>query len=423
VLLIVVDTLRADRLGIHGSELGLTPRVDALAAESRRFERAYAHAPWTLPSFASLFTSLYPPQHGAGGRVPDFRGLREPIRTVAECFRDAGYATAAVVNVDFLTEKFGTMQGFAHVDFEVHPNNVETRVAEKTTDAALAWLRQPRAGPFFLLVHYFDPHLVYAPPASYRAKFAAPQDREDASWVFGTRQQIVQYRQGMIRFDEPTIRRAEQLYNGEVAYTDHEVGRLLDAVGTMQLSDSTIVVFTSDHGEEFFDHGGFEHGHTLYEELVHVPLMIRYPGKVAAGSESDLVGLVDVAPTLCALAGVEGDPAFVGRDLLGSTESEQADERPIILQGNFWGPPHRGWIQGGHKLIVEPERRKLFDLRADPGEQRELSASEPELLRKTLEDMQLAFKAMAAHLPRESAPVELSEEERERLRVLGYLEP
>ncbi|MBU0637346.1 MAG: sulfatase [Planctomycetes bacterium] len=423
VLVIVVDTLRADKLGCHGNVLGLTPNIDTLAAQSVRFERAYSHAPWTLPAFASLFSSLHPPQHGAGGQLPDFRQLPDSVRTIAECFHDAGFATAAVINVDFLCENFGMTQGFADVDFKAFPNNVNVRSATDTTAAAVAWLQERNRRPFFLLVHYFDPHLVYAPPAEYRRKYAAPQDREDSSWVFGTRRQIAEYRMGRVRFDEATIRRAEQLYDGEVAYTDHEVGRLLAALRAQNLADKTVTVFTADHGEEFMDHGGFEHGHTLFQELVHVPLLIRFPQRLRPQTIAAAVGHIDVAPTLCALTGVTADPAFVGHSLLPLMEGSVADRRPLAFEGNFWGPPFRGWLQGGYKLIAGPQGVQLFNLVSDPGEQHDLSGERAEQIRKMQEDMQLAFKAMEAKSHADGSAVQLSPAERQRLESLGYMLP
>ena len=423
VLLIVVDTLRADRLGCHGGDLGATPRIDALAAEGVRFERAFAHAPWTLPSFASLYTSQTPPEHGAGGRLLSFRLLWDGARTVAECFRDAGYATAAVVNVDYLGESFGMTQGFEHVDFEAYDNNLQVRDAARTTDAAIKWLGQPRERPFFLLVHYFDPHLVYAPPAEYRRRFAAAQDREDTGWVFGRNTQMVAYRQGQVQFEAATIRRAEKLYNGEGAYSDHEVGRLLDRLDDLKLTEATITVFTADHGEEFLDHGGFEHGHTLYNELVHVPLVLRYPGRVEPRVVSEMVGLMDVAPTICELAGVEPEPTFRGRSLVGLlTAGGPWEPRPIVLEGNFWGRPFQAWIQDGYKLVRGPGGARLFDLRRDFGETRNCAGAVPDRVMNMLTEMAETFEALAASGRATRSRVELPDDVVKRLESLGYVD-
>ncbi|MBP7745192.1 MAG: sulfatase [Phycisphaerae bacterium] len=421
VLLIVADTLRADRLGSHGSALGATPQLDAFATESTRFARAYAHAPWTLPAFASLFTSLSPPQHGAGGRLGEFRGLRPDVRTVAEVFHDAGYATAEITNIDFLAERFGMTQGFKHVDF-VPTDNVEGRRATQTTDAALRWLRSARTQPFFLFVHYFDPHLTYDPPADFRQRFAAPEDHGDTRWLFGTVPQMIAYRQGKLSIDAPTIRRAERLYNGEVAFTDAEVGRLIAALREMQLADSTIIVFTADHGEEFLDHGGFEHGHTLYEELVHVPLLIRYPGHLTPGVAASVVRHIDVAPTLCALAGIQPDPMFAGQNLLDVVGIDPPLDRPVLFEGNFWGPPYRGWLHDGYKLIIDPDQNvALFSIGEDPGETSDLSGTAADRLRTAQADLDLALKELHGPSGADAAPLQLTPEETRRLRSLGYL--
>jgi choline-sulfatase len=420
ILLIVVDTLRADRLGCYGSGLGATPHMDALAKEGVLFRQAYAHASWTLPSFASLLTSQTPPGHGAGGRLPRLRVLPAAVRTLAECLSDAAYATACVVNVDFLGDKFGVTQGFQKVDFEAHSNNFDMRAAGPTTDQALAWLRARPDRPFFLMVHYFDPHLLYNPPPKYRARFADPRDRVDTTWVFGTRADILAIRTGAA-VPEATIRRAEKLYNGEVAYTDDQIGRLLDAIDRMGLRKNTIVVLTADHGEEFLDHGGFEHGHTLYNELVHVPLVIRYPSRLDPETRSEPVGLIDVAPTLCLLAGVPADQQFAGGSLLRPTTA--AGHRPILMEGDFWGPMMRSWLEGEYKLIAGANGNELYNLRKDPGEKDNLITQEPERADRMLRDLDLACKeASSRRLPGDKGP-QLSPEEVERLRSLGYIAP
>lgn len=427
ILLVVIDTLRADKLGSYGSTLGLTPNLDALARQSTRFERAFAHAPWTLPSFASLFTATPPTVHGAGGEMQRFKKLRDSARTAAECFKAAGYATGAVVNVDFLTKPFGMDQGYAvgDYDFFAPKDNQDMRRATATTDAALGWLKAHAGEQFFCFVHYFDPHLIYDPPPEFRKRFAAPEDREEGGWVYGSREDVIHLRKGEGTLDPAVIRRAERLYNGEVAYTDAEVARLLAGLAELKLDSSTIVLFTVDHGEEFLDHGGFEHGHTLYDELLHVPLMIRWPGRVPVTTVSTTVGQVDVIPTLCELAGVAPDPAFLGRSLMPLIKEAETVDRPVLSHGNFWGPPKFGWRHGGYQLIQRPDGLELFHVDQDPGQTRNLAGAQPETARGLLEDMQLALKAAAARsgtTPASGGPVPvLSAEEVSRLRALGYL--
>jgi arylsulfatase A-like enzyme len=423
VLLILMDTVRADKLGCYGNTLGATPRIDRLVEEGVLFERAYSHSPWTLPSCASILTSMYPPQHGAGGQEGGFLKLNNSVRTLSECFQDAGFTTGAVVNVDFLTDRFGMTQGFDDVDQEIYSSNVKMRPAIRTTNAAINWIKKYRDQRFFLMVHYFDPHLVYAPPLEYRQRFAMPEDRYQTSWVFGSRPQIAGYRHGQIQFDDASIKRAEHLYNGEIAYTDNQIGRLLDKLEEMGLAKSTVVVLTVDHGEEFLDHGGFEHGHTLYDELVRVPLIFRVGEEIEPGQRiSSVVGHVDLAPTLCEMVGIEPAPTFVGKSLVPHMTGENIEDHSIIFEGNFWGEPIRGWLQGDYKLI-QPygEDPMLFNIADDPLEKHDLREADPRKIEQMSEDMELAYKHIREKRRGKGSIVELTPEETERLRSLGYI--
>jgi arylsulfatase A-like enzyme len=418
VLLIAVDTLRADRLGCQGNPRGLTPNLDRLAASGVRFADASSHAPWTLPSFASLFTSRYPPEHGAGGALPDFRGLAADQPTLAERFRDAGFDTAAITNVDFLGPTFGVCRGFTELDAVSHPNNEELRRAGATTDAALAWLGARRERPWFLFVHYFDAHAVYDPPAEYRARFARPEDRE-SSWHFGSRSEFLLHRQGKLALDPTTIGRAEALYDGEVAYVDAEIGRLLERSGALDPARRTIVVVTSDHGEEFLDHGSWEHGHSVYQELLRVPLILAEPGRVAPATVQTPVRLIDVAPTLCDLANVAPAPSFRGQSLRDRIEGRPPERLfHSLAEGAFLGPPRRAWRAGDEVVIVSEDRGlELYDLRADPRQTRDRSRVDFSRANALALDLQLAEKALSRST---GAAIELTDEERERLAGLGY---
>lgn len=424
VLLIVVDTLRADRLGCYGNDSGMTPRMDALAAEGVLFQRAYSHAPWTLASFASLLTSTYPVQHKAGGWVGEFLKLSDDAFTVGECFQAAGSRTASIVNVDFLTEHFGMHKGFDTVDHDVGFNNHLTRTASHTTDCALRWLDGHGKEPFFMMVQYFDPHLVYEPPVEFRSRFALDGDKQTEDVIFGEVKDIIAFRQGRLTLGAQKIKRLEGLHNGEVAFTDRELGRLLEGLAQRGLDKNTIVVLTSDHGEEFHDHGGFEHGHTLYDELLHVPLIVRWPGRVPAGVEvNSTVRLIDVAPTVCGLAGVEGGDDFRGFDLSplwrpGATPSD----RPVFAEGYFWSPEERFTrIADGKKTIVYPASRKVevFDLEKDPHEKVDLAPGDQALAGRLMRDLSLWRTKMEIDAGA-AEPAHLTDEMRERMTKLGY---
>jgi arylsulfatase A-like enzyme len=429
VLVIAIDTLRADKLGCYGGTRGLTPNIDRIASQGARFEHAFSHAPWTLPAFASLFSSLLPPEHGAGGSLTDdFRALPESVETIAERLDSEGYSTAAIVNVDFLSKTFGLMQGFRHVDDKFSDNNRDMRNAGDTTSAALRWLDSRPKKPFFLFVHYFDPHAEYAPPQPFRRQFAKPQDAETDGFTFGTREQIVAYRRGEIQFRPLDLERAEALYDGEVAYTDAEVGVLLAGLGERGLDASTLVVLTADHGEEFLDHGGYEHGHALYDELIAVPLIVRHTARIAPGTIALPVGLMDVAPTLCTLLGIEPSPRFRGRDLSPLLRGATLEPSTLVAYGNFWGQPLGSLRAGDFKLIHTPpragssDRLELYRWSQDADEKHDLSAVEQQTTRdlKLALDTELARSKRVRPDPAPNAPV--SEEELERLRGLGYIQ-
>lgn len=434
VVLIVVDTLRADRLGVHGNPRGLTPHLDRLASEGVHFANAQAHAPWTLPSVASLLTSLHPVQHGAGGSLdlrgleqggsatPRFRALSPDVETLPERFRANGYRTAAVVNVDFLGSGFGLARGFDTLDEEWYGTNDRVRPATQTTDAALRWIDRGGRGPFFLLVHYFDPHAVYDPPPEFRRRFAAPQDRESSSFVFGTREHMLLLRSGRLVLDPALIERAARLYDGEVAYVDAQIGRLLAELERRGHLADSIVVVTSDHGEEFLDHGGFEHGHTLYQELTHVPLILSAPGRLAPARIGARVGLIDVGPTLCELTGVAPPATAAGRSLVPwARGASQAQSEPILAHGNFWGPALESLIAGPHKLILPADPSadpELFDLDQDARETADLAPTRRDLVTHLAELFGRARERMAREA--RGIEVELDARRLDQLRTLGY---
>ena len=432
VLIILVDTLRTDKLGCYGNDLGLTPRIDRLASEGFLFEHAFAHAPWTLPSVASLLTSTYPGQHGAGkrlGRRADFTPLASDVRTFAECLRDQGYQTGAIVNVRFLHEKFGIGRGFDWYDFRGARDDLrDSRCAGEVTDLAIAWMKERRKHPeqpFLLMAHYFDPHVTYDPPEAFRKRFALPIDHSPDDELFGTGQDVIRLRRGEIDPATVPFERLERLYNGEIAYADEQIGRLLDALERLDLDGSTAVVMTADHGEEFLDHDGFEHGHTLYDELIHIPLILRYPGVIKTGRTPVTVGQIDVAPTLCRLAGIIPESTFQGQSLGPVMQAESSADRMILSQGNFWGATWLACLRNdGYKLIEKPGRIELYHVAVDQKEQRDLSGEEDRRERCAAMSADLAtlLKTAKARGSRQGVSVRLSEEDLRRLEALGYID-
>ncbi|HRV80298.1 MAG: sulfatase [Planctomycetes bacterium] len=419
VLWIVVDTLRADRLG---SERGLTPYMDRLGQKGVVFENAFSQAPWTLPSIASMMTSLYPKEHGAGGRLGAFQSVHEGIVTAPSVFQRAGYTTHAIVNVEFLKQKYGVTRDFQEVDVAAFENNVELRNAEKTTDAALAYMAQQSPDkPFFLLLHYFDVHAVYDPPQPFRSRYAAPPDRESGPGrtLFGTREEMMALRAGKLELSREWIARAAKLYDGEVAYTDAEIGRLMDRLGGMGLLDNTLIVLCADHGEEFLDHGGFEHGHTVYDELIHVPLMLVGPGAQAGLRVPQTVRMIDVLPTLCQWADVAGERQFAGKSLMPFLEGKGGESRRALAHGNMWGPPHTALRDGGWKLIESGDgSQQLFHVAEDAREQKNLATQDTQRLEDLRQELSTIESAMS--VLGKGKDVQLTPEELESLKASGY---
>ncbi len=420
ILWIVVDTMRADRLG---DEHNLTPYLDRLGEKGVVFEAAYSHAPWTLPAMASMLTSLHPKEHGAGGRLGKFKTLREGVVTAPAIFSRAGYQTHAIVNVEFLKEKYGVTRDFDRLDTVTYENNVEVRIAEETTDAALKFMEDAATEkPFFMFLHYFDVHAVYDPPQPFRRRHAAPFDKPggEQRTMFGTREHMMALRADKLDLTPEWIHRASKLYDGEVAYTDAEIGRLLDRMASMGLDDNTLIVFTSDHGEEFLEHGDFEHGHTVFDELIHIPLVMAGPGVKPGQRVSQVVRQVDILPTLCEWADVAGARSFTGLSLMDVLRGERARSRKVLSHGNMWGDqPSSAWRDGDWKLIVPAAGSPgLFHISEDPGETRNLASQEPERLKSLQASLEAMESAMASLQP--GSDVKLSAEERNILVSMGY---
>ncbi|MHC4470809.1 MAG: sulfatase-like hydrolase/transferase [Planctomycetota bacterium] len=337
VLLVTVDTLRADALGCYGSASARTPRMDRLAAEGTRFSRAEANCPLTLPSHATILTGLLPAEHGLRDNDPPHPLPPAELRdygTLAETLASEGYETAAFVSASVVAARTGLAQGFTIYDGPAEGEPGALRYAERvggeTAALAAEWIRSARR-PFFLWVHLFDPHEPYEPPVAFRSG-ASP----------GT----------------------PEAYADEVAYADRCVGTLLDALDEAGAEGQTLVVVTSDHGEGLGEHGEPTHGYLLYETTLRVPLVLRWPGRVAEGAvREDLVGLEDVAPTIVGAAG--GSPA----GLLGPP----AEDR-VVVSESLYGWRHMAWAQlfaaqdGRNRKLVRGSARALYDLGVDPRE-------------------------------------------------------
>jgi len=425
VVLIVVDALRADHLGLYGYGRDTSPELERLAAEGMVFERAFATSPWTLPTFGSLLTGRYPSAHGAGvGADPEgeddrsesagdrrFLKLRPDVPTAAGMLGAAGFVTGALVSNPFLGRDFGIDRGFDHYD-RYRTDNADYRRADRAVDEALAWIDGVGEQPFFLLLHLFDPHLDYGAPPPFRARFTDSVDFDGELPVhdlWSIRDRAAQ----MPAAERDFIIAA---YDEEVAFADAEIGRFVDALRARGLADTALII-TADHGEELFDHNGFEHGHAMWNELLHVPLVVIGPG-FAAGRDDTPVSSIDVLPTILAFAGVQPDEPLPGADLRDPSGPGAAD-RALLAERTLYGPDRQSLIRWPLKLIVQRQGVELFDLAADPHELDNLAGSRLGATREMVAELtaQIAALGEAAGV----SEAQLDPRTLRRLKALGYL--
>ena len=305
VIVVTVDTLRADHLGCYGYKKIRTPNIDALAADGARFERAYTAVPVTLPSHTVMFTGTYPMLNGMHDFAANKLGSTQP--TLASVLKENGYATAAVIGSAVLDSRFGLNRGFDfyydHFDFNrLQESNLEEmeRPGNLVADVTLDWLSKNYAKRFFLWMHLYDPHYPYRPPAPYDAEYK----------------------------DRP--------YDGEIAFADAQVGRLVRFLKSKGLYRNTLIVLSGDHGESLGEHGEKTHGFFIYNATLHVPFMIHLPGAVSSRVVPDLVSLADLMPTVLQALKLEIPSEVQGRSLLPlmkTNEMHGRDSQPIC--GNF----------------------------------------------------------------------------------------
>jgi arylsulfatase A-like enzyme len=431
ILLIVVDTLRADRLGCYGNRRGLTPFLDSLAARGTVFENAYAPSSWTVPAVASLFTSRYAVQHATAtfeARLPSTE------ITLAEKLSLAGYATGGLTANFRLSEQAGFAQGFRHFRAYVPPRASMPIVrGDRLRLDALAWLDRARAEaprqPVLLYLQYMEPHQPYEPPEPYLSRFARAGD--DPAAARAANQKLADIAFETIGAEERQV--LEDLYDGEVAAADAEIGLLFRRLERRGFLRDAIVVVTADHGEEFGEHDLFTHGYTLYQDVIRVPLIVLAPGIPEGRVVRQNVSLVDLTPTLLELAGLPPEPRFEGRSLaplLGAgspADPAGSAGADILCELPQSGPAleirrhEQALIRDRQKLLVTPYGAAVFaDLAGDPNE-KHLVAAADSAAGKALEQI-LAEKL--AELGRRSTAeretVEIDEATREKLRALGY---
>ena len=426
VIVVVADTLRADHLGLYGYDRPTSPNLDAWAAEGRVYEHAFSTAPWTLPSFGSLFTGRWPMRHRAGVRKDeDWLGRSLPNRltsavpTLAEILRDHGFATGAVVNNPYLDPSFGIARGFDVYD-HVPGDNQDIRRADIIVEAGLELIDRWGRRPFFLLLHLFDPHMDCDPPAPVRGTFSSSYKTQLSLPV----SELNEIRRGEIELSAADIEFVRGAYDEEILFVDQQIDGLRQGLASRGLLDTALIVLTSDHGEELFDHNGFEHGHAMWQELVNIPFVVWGP-EVQAGRETAPVSLVDVLPTVLEWVGVEALNDLAGVSLLPNFFGQESiSERTLLMESPLYGRPHTSVLHWPFKMIVDVDDMpmSIVDLDHDPFEQKNILASHAavaETMTATLHELRRAAARGTAMTPDEAAAP--SGEILERLRSLGYV--
>jgi arylsulfatase A-like enzyme/Tfp pilus assembly protein PilF len=392
VIVITMDTTRADRVGAYGDRGASTPHLDRLAAEGVVFEQATSAVPLTLPAHATLFTGLRPPRHGVrdnGGYTLDRRHT-----TLASALKGSGRATAAFVSAFVLDSRWGLDQGFEtyldRFDLGKYPNRALGQIARRasaTVDEAIPWLESHAASPFFAWLHLYDPHAPYDPPEPFKARFGG------------------------------------RPYAGEIAYMDDQIGRVLRWLDAKALAQRTVVVAIGDHGEGLQEHGEGTHGLFLYESTIRVPFIIRTP--YASTRDRRVRAVVrgeDLMPTVLDLVRVAAPEGLEGESLASLMTGAQADLNLESYSESLYPRNHYGWsdlraLRSGRFKYIQAPRPELYDLERDPEERRNLYDD-----RRPLADRMRAALARLSEEPRgDRAPAPVDPETRERLAALGYI--
>ena len=392
VIIISIDTLRADHLGCYGHPGGITPNIDRFAGEAVRFENVVSAVPLTLPSHSTMLTGTTPVYHGV--HKNESYQLASSNVTLAEQLQASGYRTGAIVSSFILDTQFGLTQGFETYN-DVFPISMDgarfsERKGEATSQLAIEWLQQRgQDESFFLFLHYYDPHVEYEPPEPFASRWPG------------------------------------RPYAGEVAYTDHCIGQVLEKLKELDLYDNSIIIVTSDHGEMLDEHGEKTHGYFIYESAIKVPLIIKPAGGQSQPREvASLAGLVDIVPTICDLLGISPPPVSQGQSLTPCLQGDPVAtaERYLYCEStmaqNYDANPLLGLV-GAQWKYIETNRSELYDLIADPGETTNLIEShgnEARILSDVLHQALLDTSGQS-----DDGQVTLDASARSRLESLGYV--
>lgn len=453
LILVVIDTVRADDFGCYGNDRRVTPNIDALARDGVLFDQAFSHSPWTLPSVASLLTSTYPTIHGAVGKgkaMHRFSIMRRSAVSGVEALHDAGFKTHAIVNNQFLDENYGFSRGFDEYDID-YATNAQVRRADENVTAALEWLRENRRQRKFLMLHLIDPHLRYDPPAAFASRFA-PTYRGPLRTTPPKALDVLTERMMRGEYIPPPDDREylHDMHLAELAFVDEQLGRFFSELRKLGLYEHSTIAVTADHGEEFWDHGHFEHGHSLYDELIRLPLIIKpavATGAISATTQGmgrvipSQVRQIDVMPSMLALVGVKPPESFQGEsfDSVFYGTASSLTPRDVFSEEPLYQPLALDTASGkirpvnelialrsnGYKYILDLNsgRDWLFHVKHDPAESADLVGSEPqvaaEMRRRALAQSRLLLEQAKALGP--ARVFDMHEGAVETLASMGYI--
>ena len=423
IILIVVDTLRADHVGCYGYQRDTTPNIDRLAREGILFRNAISAAPWTLPSIATLVTSQYPCVLGIRNKVA---AMSDRFPLLSEVLKQYNYATHGIVSHILVSQRLGFGRGFDEYDegSALGPTGVSSPAV---THKAVSFLQKSYGRPFFLFAHYFDPHYHY---------ILHPKYNYYPSYKGGLRngESILSLWKKRNDMSANDIKYLLALYDSEIAFTDEKIGMLLDELKCLGLYDNTMVILTSDHGEEFMERGWIGHSITLYQELIQVPLIIKLPGARPYVVES-CVGLIDIMPTVLDYLGLDLPDGLEGKPL-NLARPRSITARPVFSEtfnpqtnqpGHVEPIAFRSVTMSSSKLVYDEKKvsRQIYDLSEDPYERNDLSGQHSEQ-NKRLEALLLKW-VKYVKTKRKRSPVQQDEselftpEQRRQLESLGYL--
>ena len=426
IILISLDTLRADHLGIYGYRRNTSPSIDAFARESIIFEQAVVQAPNTLPSHMSIMTSLYPSFHGVSS-VKNEQCLADEHLTLAELLREGGYRTAAFVDGGWMRAVFGFNQGFDIYDDQ---RGGITHILPKVKK----WLNKHKSEPFFLFMHCYDIHSPYDPPPPYDTIFHdftytghfIPNNKnlEAAAWKG-------------LKVSDKDLRHIIALYDGGIRYTDEKIGKFLSYLKDTGLEDQSLIIITSDHGEEFKEHGSFLHWQLYYRPNLQVPLIVRIPNYPRKGIRiNELVQSIDLLPTILEIAGLPAYPEAQGRSLFPLIKRKKN-----FLNRFFWQILHpfkkdantsfaefkdnydhvRSIITQDYQLIhkAKSDVMHLFNIKADPLTQNNIAEDHNDIIEQLLLQSNQVFSLIPSY---KASTITLDEETRNQLKALGYIQ-